>query len=287
MKECNISAKLAELRTAKGVTQDEAAEALSVSNKTVSKWENGTSSPDIPMLVSLAEYYEVSTDALLGLNEQGNAKGSLADRLKGLDRREAHIKLFEIAEETTPAYLSNTYLDKCGPCDDIDTLPTRGGRLPRNQIAMNELFNFSVCSDDVNLAVMLLGNKSNFSWLLDEKKQSGMIRLFGLLADADALKIMSFIHSSSFPGDFTAEHMAETAGTPLDKTKEVLEKCCELDICSRLTAHMKDKDVTVYESFGDGLILSLISIAYERIFGAHGYDYNNDISSKMIRGEKA
>lgn len=287
MKECNISAKLAELRTAKGVTQDEVAEALSVSNKTVSKWENGTSSPDISMLVSLAEYYEVSTDALLGLNEQGNAKGSLADRFKGLDRREAHIKLFEIAEETFPAYLS-THPDNCGPYDDIDAVPLlQGGKPPRNQIAMNELFNFSVCSDDVNLAVMLLGNKSNFSWLLDEKKQLGMIRLFGLLADSDALKIMSFIHSSSFPGDFTAEHMAETAGTPLDKTKEVLEKCCELDICSKLTAHMKDKDVTVYESFGDGLILSLISIAYERMFGSHGYNYNTYNSSKMIRGEKA
>lgn len=50
MNECNIATKLSELRIAKGVTQGEVASALSVSNKTISKWENGTSSPDLSML---------------------------------------------------------------------------------------------------------------------------------------------------------------------------------------------------------------------------------------------
>lgn len=43
MHTCKIATKLSELRTAKGFTQDEVASALSVSNKTISKWENGTS----------------------------------------------------------------------------------------------------------------------------------------------------------------------------------------------------------------------------------------------------
>ncbi len=40
-----ITEKLTELRNAKGVTQEDVAKSLSVSNKTVSKWENGTSVP--------------------------------------------------------------------------------------------------------------------------------------------------------------------------------------------------------------------------------------------------
>ena len=40
---CKAAEKMVELRTAKGVTQEEVAQKLGVSNKTVSKWETGVS----------------------------------------------------------------------------------------------------------------------------------------------------------------------------------------------------------------------------------------------------
>ena len=52
---------LVKLRTAKGLTQDEVAQSLSVSNKTVSKWENSASMPDLPMLMELSQYFGVTT----------------------------------------------------------------------------------------------------------------------------------------------------------------------------------------------------------------------------------
>ena len=48
-------AYLADLRRARGLTQQEAADQLGVSNKTVSKWENGAGLPDITVLPALAE----------------------------------------------------------------------------------------------------------------------------------------------------------------------------------------------------------------------------------------
>ena len=77
MQEYSIAKKLVELRTKAGVTQEQVAKALSISNKTVSKWENGTSSPDLSMVVALARYYDVSTDLLLGLTE-----GEMPSRLR-------------------------------------------------------------------------------------------------------------------------------------------------------------------------------------------------------------
>lgn len=56
---------LAVLRKSKGFTQQEVAERLGVSNKTVSSWETGSSSPDISMLPVLAELYEVSCDEIV------------------------------------------------------------------------------------------------------------------------------------------------------------------------------------------------------------------------------
>ena len=50
MHECKIAEKLVELRTWKGVTQEDVAKSLSISNKTISKWENGASMPDLPIL---------------------------------------------------------------------------------------------------------------------------------------------------------------------------------------------------------------------------------------------
>ena len=43
MSELNFGAKLTALRSEKGLTQEALAEALDISNKTVSKWETGVS----------------------------------------------------------------------------------------------------------------------------------------------------------------------------------------------------------------------------------------------------
>lgn len=58
-------AYLATLRRAKGMTQQEAAEQLNISNKTVSKWESGGGFPDITVLPALAELYGVTADDIL------------------------------------------------------------------------------------------------------------------------------------------------------------------------------------------------------------------------------
>lgn len=56
---------LASLRKAAGMTQQDVADRLGVSNKTVSKWESGGGFPDIAILPALAELYGVSADELL------------------------------------------------------------------------------------------------------------------------------------------------------------------------------------------------------------------------------
>ena len=58
-------AYLAALRKARGMTQQEAADQLGVSNKTVSKWENGKSYPDIHSLLLLSALFDVSLDQLI------------------------------------------------------------------------------------------------------------------------------------------------------------------------------------------------------------------------------
>lgn len=56
---------LTDLRKEKGLTQQEVADNLNVSNKTVSKWERDEGYPEITMLTEIAKFYEITTDELL------------------------------------------------------------------------------------------------------------------------------------------------------------------------------------------------------------------------------
>lgn len=61
-----IGKHILELRKAKNITQEELAADLGVTAAAVSKWENGYTLPDILMLCALADFFEVTTDELLG-----------------------------------------------------------------------------------------------------------------------------------------------------------------------------------------------------------------------------
>lgn len=61
-----INEQIAALRKRRGISQTELGTALGVSSQAVSKWEKGTSCPDIALLPSIAAYFEVTVDELLG-----------------------------------------------------------------------------------------------------------------------------------------------------------------------------------------------------------------------------
>lgn len=65
MEKQTIGEFLAALRKANGYTQQEVADRLGVSNRTVSAWECGTVMPDILLLPQLAELYGVTCDEIL------------------------------------------------------------------------------------------------------------------------------------------------------------------------------------------------------------------------------
>ncbi len=65
MKENSIGKFLSALRKEKGYTQQQVAEILCVSNKTISKWECNDGLPEITMLLAIADLYDVSVDEIL------------------------------------------------------------------------------------------------------------------------------------------------------------------------------------------------------------------------------
>ena len=61
----NIGAFICKLRKEKGMTQQQLADKLQVTDKAVSKWERGLACPDISILPQIAEILGVNVDDLL------------------------------------------------------------------------------------------------------------------------------------------------------------------------------------------------------------------------------
>lgn len=290
----NISEQLLRLRTEKGVTQEDVAQALSVSNKTVSKWETGAAAPDLAMLVALAKYYDVSADALLGLGKQKkqDTQSMIDSMFEGLDWQDVIRKAFEIAGAAIPvefhtfSALRDAQAWRNIDESDLCVFPEKKQRpYSRSAVTTNALYHFIAEADDVNLAVMLLRNRENFRWLRQEESLAQIALLLSFLGDTDALKICGFIHSTACSLSFTADYIAKHTGVEEKKAAELLERSCEIGLCMRRTAHFVSGDSVIYKSYGDGNILTLITLAYEHMCGENAYYYRLGGNCKMIGGE--
>ena len=73
----NFAEKLLTLRTQYGYSQEALAEKLNVSRQAISKWELGTTPPETDKVITISNFFEVSTDYLLKDNIQLNNNESL------------------------------------------------------------------------------------------------------------------------------------------------------------------------------------------------------------------
>lgn len=65
MDQVKIGAFLKQLRNEKGLSQEKLAEVFGVSSRSVSRWENGRTMPDISIIIELADYYGIDIRELL------------------------------------------------------------------------------------------------------------------------------------------------------------------------------------------------------------------------------
>lgn len=94
MDSAKIGAFIASLRKEKGLTQAALAEKLNISNRTVSKWENGDGLPDISLLPLIAKEFDISVDELLSAEKRAETPDI---KVTEIANKEALQNLFQIA----------------------------------------------------------------------------------------------------------------------------------------------------------------------------------------------
>lgn len=85
MNQEKIGTFIAELRKEKNMTQEQLAEKMGVTNKSISRWENGKTLPDLSMISLLAEELQVEISELL------NGRKMTSDELIELRNTIDHI----------------------------------------------------------------------------------------------------------------------------------------------------------------------------------------------------
>ena len=83
-----LSNRIKQLRLSFNLNQVEFANKLSITKQTVSNWENNNIMPSIEMLVKIADFFNVTTDYLLGRDNK-----KLIDVSNLTDKQTAHLSL--------------------------------------------------------------------------------------------------------------------------------------------------------------------------------------------------
>lgn len=64
-----VGDKIKELRLSKNIDQKTLAQKLNVQQSAISKWELNKNEPDIKSIIALANFFDVTSDYLLGLED--------------------------------------------------------------------------------------------------------------------------------------------------------------------------------------------------------------------------
>ncbi len=94
-----------ELRRKNDLTQEKLADFLGVTYQSVSKWECGTTMPDLSLIVLLARLFHVTTDRLLGAQQgEHDERKAYYDAEYFQFRKKDREKDFEIPRQTVAEY---------------------------------------------------------------------------------------------------------------------------------------------------------------------------------------
>lgn len=104
MDQVKIGSLLKELRNERSLSQEQLAEKFNVSSRSVSRWENGNTMPDISIMIELADFYDIDIRELLS----GERKSDKMDE----NLKETLVMVADYTEEEKAKILKKVYI--CG-----------------------------------------------------------------------------------------------------------------------------------------------------------------------------
>ena len=164
-----IGNNIKKYRKKRKITQEQLAEVLGVSDQAVSRWENGTTYPDIELLPTIALYFGVTLDELMGMEAIKDESDieDIMNRRKEFRSRGEVVKSYEMLREAVKRYPNNYKLILALAADlqfaNVYNDEIRLKNLQEAESLMDRVLN--ECTDSEQIREAKIGKIFNCIWL--------------------------------------------------------------------------------------------------------------------------
>ncbi len=247
----DIGARIMVLRKNKNMTQEALANMLGISPQAVSKWETGTTLPDILLLPIIAEALDTDINALFGIDNAGCVNDN-EKRHKNLTKQNIHEEIYNEFFEI----LQDLFRNKNETKETIDFIKTH--RNAQTMVLSNQEGNGVYA--DADIALVFTKDKNDIHELLENDAAVAVLKCF---AESETKNVFKFIVENESKS-FTSSLIAQKCNIDIKSVEKALENLLRLSLVGRTDINADDEIIYAYRAWGTHkkvLIYSMLSIA--------------------------
>ncbi|MBQ7338305.1 MAG: helix-turn-helix transcriptional regulator [Clostridia bacterium] len=268
-----LGKRIAELRRARGVKQEELAAYVNVTAQAVSKWENG-GVPDTELLPRIADFFEVTLDSLFGRDGNGEQQGKIAMVLKienAPEEEKLRIALdycWAIERALCGAEIKDGTIDGGEISDYERTLDARERR-------------YSSKLSDFGMTRMSIAPRQQYFFLMPDAKNTDLAFFDGVdypaffadLADRDFFNMCVLLHGREATKAFTPSLLVRELGVSDERAAQLLALLEKYRIVKKMQIEIDDGVLEVYRFCPSPSFVAMLVFAKEVIDPFNAYTY--------------
>ncbi|MBR6563250.1 MAG: helix-turn-helix transcriptional regulator [Clostridia bacterium] len=235
----NVGETIATLRKEAGLTQENLANMLGVSSQAVSKWETGTTMPDIMLLPLIADVFDTDIDTLFGRRVRSMNKKLTKDNI----HEEMYNSFFEIMQHFWCQYEGKDAVDVR---DDAKKAREAIKKYTNSQTMVLSNIEGNGVFADCDIALTFNKEKNEIAKLFDDDSAWKVLKRF---ADGDTRKIFKFIVENR-EKSFTSSFIATKCEVELTSAERALRHLLEMNLLGRKDVDTGDGTIYVYFAWG-------------------------------------